>query len=788
VYDASRYSEDVFLDDETGEKFTQYEYSFVTGNVNVYARQSDYDKDKRTFAKFVAPEYDETDLLDVDYKLAKTAAKQSGNNFSQCSKILERVNNRSPSDRKKQTVEIIRFPVPPGFIPNFARKQTIREVLYPYYRMTYPTAQWNYANYNCLNFFTGSNAIESMPTGSVLMYANRNGRIGLPTSGSIDDNIYIPDGAFTFDFRINPRYTTHAVDSEWIPGTIFHLPEVFSLSLISGTHRDADGYIDRFGLMLQVREGTLTNPSDGIVGPGTGIFTSSLDALHRNHWHHVAVRWGTNTRDNGTGSFIVDGQNVGNFVIPSGSLKDTLTTNSDVLFLGNYFTGTPTDSSIFFATKPALIDNVLPWLLNLPSVDAPSIYDFRNPLSAELHEIRIWNKYVDDETLAETSTTSVIDNSEMLFYVPPLFTTVSPRRKVPQKLSQLSSLNIPTDDPFNTALAFGQGVHYINVENFTRDFANANYPRHWELTSSVITTPVGVLDDPNNILYDQRSHARRRNLFIMPCDDGLFRPDYALLLSGSFSGNITSGNFNYKYLNDLGIFDPSIISLNNMIPNVEYTNVGTVTNPVWSGTIEQLPQDTGISKSTNLTIQQKTRDESSNQVTIFDISNLYYGNRIRPNTFEIFDPYLSGSAGRISVRLKDDGYGTLYRADSATPHATWAHVGNLLYDEGLCVIKSPHLYFYGKEAHQLEFDGVRNIHTFKVRIPAMAGQINSSSNPSYEPVSASNDANDYDKKFVYITGINLHDENLNVVMKSTLAQPVVKRTGDKIMFKLGVDF
>jgi hypothetical protein len=69
--------------------------------------------------------------------------------------------------------------------------------------------------------------------------------------------------------------------------------------------------------------------------------------------------------------------------------------------------------------------------------------------------------------------------------------------------------------------------------------------------------------------------------------------------------------------------------------------------------------------------------------------------------------------------------------------------------------------------------------------PAM---VTSSSNPTYLPVSASTNANDTDQRFVYITGIYLHDDNLNVIMKTQFAQPIVKRTGDKLMFKVKMDF
>ena len=55
-------------------------------------------------------------------------------------------------------------------------------------------------------------------------------------------------------------------------------------------------------------------------------------------------------------------------------------------------------------------------------------------------------------------------------------------------------------------------------------------------------------------------------------------------------------------------------------------------------------------------------------------------------------------------------------------------------------------------------------------------------------ISASFDANDFDSKFTYIDGINLHDDNLNVIMRAKLAQPVKKRNSDEILFKIKEDF
>ena len=82
-----------------------------------------------------------------------------------------------------------------------------------------------------------------------------------------------------------------------------------------------------------------------------------------------------------------------------------------------------------------------------------------------------------------------------------------------------------------------------------------------------------------------------------------------------------------------------------------------------------------------------------------------------------------------------------------------------------------------------------------INVPVGTAQFNSSSNPAYHSiingfttVSASLNVNDIDKEFVYITGINLHDNNYNVVAKANLSQPIKKRLTDTYMFRLKLDF
>ena len=66
--------------------------------------------------------------------------------------------------------------------------------------------------------------------------------------------------------------------------------------------------------------------------------------------------------------------------------------------------------------------------------------------------------------------------------------------------------------------------------------------------------------------------------------------------------------------------------------------------------------------------------------------------------------------------------------------------------------------------------------------------LNSSSNPNFDELKPSADSNEYSDKFIYITSVNLHDENFNIVGKANFAQPVVKRPSDSFVVKLKMDF
>ena len=152
------------------------------------------------------------------------------------------------------------------------------------------------------------------------------------------------------------------------------------------------------------------------------------------------------------------------------------------------------------------------------------------------------------------------------------------------------------------------------------------------------------------------------------------------------------------------------------------------------------------------------------------------------------DPNITGSGNKVRVTLSDNGFGGLYRSDAATQHPKWSNVGNCLYHEGIVIIKSPPLSFFGKDCFELKMKGEQNTHVSIINVPLEGGLFNSSSNPPYTPMSASEKPVDKNRKFIYIDSMNIHDENLNVIARTSLAQPIKKMVEDDMVIRFKMDF
>jgi len=781
----------------------------ITGSVNLFARKSSFNKE-------VAPvwslnQFDDNSLLDSEKRL-QTAASNNSGLAGAASAYLDKVNETATAKKQNINVDVIRFEPSFDYTADTARKLTIINRLYPDNKIKSDNYDFSFTNYNCLNFFTAS----SIPSSAALIYPNSASQpSATKASGS-----YAIDNAFTFEFNIKPKNFLKRDTDEYTPGGILHLSSSYALTLVTGSSVDQNGIADKFRIKLQLSHSAGIHPDEATPGayPNDLIFMSNDNSLTHNAWHHVAVKWSA-AHDGQVGNFYVDGASAGSFILPSSSIGPapfTISGNPDALIVGNYYAGMNTGDnklSRFFTDRVSRRDGLVK--LSDHVSDGPTVPDLNYPLSAELHEIRIFNTARKDSDIAKYRTQGIKrDTPGLAFYLPPFFTREAPQL---QQIGEVGGvLQTPffgisgsTTDPFNIGMSFGVGGHYVNLENFTRDFKTLNFPRLFDLTGSQITTTSETLSC-NEFLYGTGSN-RYRNLFILPCDNGNFSPGFFninLVETGSIKSGalvVSSSNF-YKYRNDYNTADLSKINLRDLLPdssyvqfviNVEATDEnGNVIPDVYTragnGFENEImgasPEDMGIDPGQILTIFQRTRDDTSNEIVMFDISNLFYGHRIKPGSFQITDSALTGSSGLIGMTLKDDAYGNLYRADSSTPHCTWNSVGNIFYDEGIIMIKTPCIPMFGKDQFEVSFKGEQEIHVMKVDIVAPSGMINSSSNPNYLVTSASLDANDQNMPFVSITGINFHDDNLNVIMRTQFAQPVIKRDSDKILFRTKLDF
>jgi hypothetical protein len=278
---------------------------------------------------------------------------------------------------------------------------------------------------------------------------------------------------------------------------------------------------------------------------------------------------------------------------------------------------------------------------------------------------------------------------------------------------------------------------------------------------------------------------RKRNFLIVPCDNGNFIPNFDQITDAS-----------QFYYDDLGNRDTTSININTVAPvgfrltlsyafdktdiNFSYNGTGNNTILPYLQNLNAYSLDAGYAISTS-------PDFSSNLVTIFSIPSVFYGTRIVPGTFTISDTNISGSGGQ-TFTLSDDMMGNLYRSNTRSTPAKWNRVGAIFYNHGLVAILTPHLPFFGKNMFTMTFRGESRKSVASYTVKAEPSQINLSRNPTYKTFPPTQLASESADDFVYITGINLHDENLNVLMRAKLAQPVKKRAYDEIAFRLRYDF
>ena len=759
--------------------------SGVTGSVYLFARRSLIQKDPYSNTRFTVGPYTDSNLESARLNtLRLTTNNIAGNIIGYMSGVQE----LQTSGRQYQKLEIKRFVPPyfndtpfPGSVNKFNvtpktisgsfKKEIILNNLFPYYRTVDPNSHFAISNFHSLNFFTSS----ATPDQSVLLYPNP-----LNEDSDNKESLFGFNNSFTFDFWIKPTQ----INNPYKAGAIFHLTGAYCISLHTGSSRDLNGNIDAYKLVLQLTESANISPS--LITAGNYIFSSSNNALKRNEWNHITIRWGGPTYNNGTGSFIINNKVDSYFTINNSLLiGDYQYGSPSALCIGNYYEGTNNNINnlkLFFTNKTHGFEGL--YELDPGSQFAPTNYNFSHPLNAEIQELKIYNKYLDtDQINYLNSFGPKTSDTGLIFYLPPFFTEESPvRQNIPYAPGVATFSKGTTTTTYNVSMSYAVNGMYTNLENYTREFIHGLYPRLWNLTSSFpqLSDNENQLS-ANNTLYNTGS-LKKRLYTVLPSDNGKIFPNYDYLSPLSQS----------MFKNDLNADSIGFVTLNNQIKKINDQILDrTVTTDY--GISPELPNGFRGSISNFLTknlcsVLDRMKDNSSNQIVIFDISNIFYGKQIKPKTFTIVDTNMSGSDGTQKITIKDNGLGSLYRADSNGPHAEWSTIGNIFYNEGIVIIKHPQLSFFGANEYELSFQGTQDIHTLTINTFARPMQQVSSSNTSFTSKSIDNLANNTDERYVYITGINIHDDNLNVIARTNIAQPIVKYSSDKILFKFKMDF
>lgn len=694
-------------------------------------------------------------------KAASSNIKQGSTDVASImSDYLKNVNGQSVTKLNDISFSPIRYAQPVKFTDNngspFVLKQIIKETLMPYYRHGYSICDFSCGNHHTLNFFSSSAGSNN----TALIYANTDSTLGRQ---------YTPAGQFSIDFYLNPRYLCKS-GSSYSPGTIMHLSSTFALSLVTGSRKDNNYDTDGFRLLLQLSQSADIPPSTlsmsavetGLSFPADLIFVTGDNTLTHNKWHHVTVRWGGYDRSYGTGSIVIDGVSK-SFNVPSSSIATYA--NSDALIIGNYFQGADYNGKFFNSTVAAT--DGIPEFAGF--VADPTGFVFENQLQSEVHDLKIFNRFLSDTDIKLFSSASDSTDPDLLLYVPPLFTTITNDRAV--LVTPFQTKYKSTTSPFSIDMALGVNGFYMNLENFVKDYASGQFPRLFNLSGSETTTPVSN-KTANELLYES-TNVRKRNLTILPNDNARQKPDFSPI-------TLESSAF---FTDDLNCVDHSIISMNDIAANTYFEGLPGDFDALGGAT----PEDSSVDLGPALTISQRFKDSSSNLIVLFEISNLGYGKNILPGTFELVDTNLSGSEESISIKIRDDGQGMLYRANSIEA-SKWSAVGNIFYNEGIAIITDPTLALFAKDQMQMSFKGDQRTPVMVLNVPCPASLINSSSNPTYKPFPVTQNLNEREDRFVYITGINLHDENLNVIMRANLAQPIAKRDSDEFMFRIKYDF
>lgn len=708
----------------------------------------------------------------------------------------------------------------------------------------------NYQTLNFLTAsFTNKRAVLAYPNSAPFPGNQHLTEVVTPITAS--GGPYSIKDQLTLDFWINPRYDNVRPEWPFRHGTIIHHSSSYCVSLISGSQKDNKNLVDSYRILVQLGEtATDKRPSTiNINSLSSGEFVSKDGIIKKNQWHRVTLFADkgkcTLMIDENREDFN------GPVNISSLFADDTVGhIGQSALFVGNYYDGkfdqvlnffsaNISDREGFFEADSVTSHRYENKIISTDAnADVPiDTVNLDYPLCAEIHDIKLYKKKLSNFEFQQVKDNGVFfeqgNEKSLAFYLPVFFT---PRVRIRKILtSPFSEIKEKTYTPTNTNFSLGVGGKLVNVENYVKDFAQGNLPRLFHLTESV-SSYIGFGSDADGIAGFERIDTNKfaydikgnlagevgntiaskgrtmRNLLILPNDNGLARVNYNCVERDLGGNNLVSSITAEEHLRFRSArADQPFSGLDfKVTANDNVKNI--ITNRHGNIAIDKvslrghLTRSVAIDSNGDQTITAEEilftpgdRQEvfplsyflgnlDSRDVSLFSIPSIYYGEKIHPGSLRISSDSVTGSEGMMKITVKDNGKGSLYRADCKTKHAEHASIGNVFYEEGIVLYKTPHPLYFGKGGFTFDFKGEHTAHTLQINAPCPRDLIFSSSNVTHQFLSASDLPQDFNQDFVYITDINVHDDNLNVIMKASMAQPVVKRRKDSFLFKLRQDF
>jgi len=659
--------------------------------------------------------------------------------------------------------------------------------------------QYGFSNYNCIGFVTSS--ITKIDT--ALIY-DQTGR---------------PEQIFSFAvsfFVKPPQKTTESFN----PGTIFHIDNVVSISLVSGSLKDKNNNVNNFKIVSQL---TSSNESTAAsfdfqdskylqniakyskFGEEVAYTTGSV--LNKNQWHHVLVAY---TNENGLGfqRIYIDGQEKGfsvrqHHIIERDGLNSSGNANPQII-IGNKINGSVNFDHYFNSSFNSNQKYGATYVGNDP------VGTFESPFCGEIHEICYWFN-----TRRNIPVSSILDNRNQTtkkisnlgrpqFYLPVLFNAVDNQEMLRQPISDTNSVIVKKSPHENFLLSNGMKFPSVNITSFLKayDFrgtVSELYPRcvGMEEIKNLSSHSKYASDFSNyHHVATQIPEYFVRNNLIRSCDNGIFSHNFE-----RYQEIIEESKGNLEYLSSsLGNINTGHVLIKNYVTSSQttvpqYSDVSNTPNNTYSENFIQGLGNPIFDKNINSIIQRPTDHvpftkhfsgfDHSNLVTYIDIPSMFYSQQIHPGTFQMIDHDISGSDGMLTYKIKDNGLGALYRDDSAVSD-TKNRCGFILYDLGVVILTHPSLCMFGKNHFEISFRGEHDLNVLNVNTHAGKYEFNNSKNLNYNQIGKIGEENN-ESPVTLITGVEYLDENLNVVMKSNFSQPVSKREFDEILFRSRID-